>query len=269
MTKITREERLQNLLKAEEAGLPRLLNCFLHERRTVKLGYVLTGIASRSTTRGISAYFMNGDIAGLKQHFHVASKLILAAIDLEGGPTFNTGSEIWQALLSDNSEIINAIACVETATLLKDRHNPLRSPFQVHMLQLAILGDYESLQAKVEKLAKNGRKGDRELAAAGQDFFTLLMRGDKQSLEDLVTQHARIRSDDPLTEDFMSYLGTLEAKLCWFKGIKVQIDSPLLPMALMPIAPLAHYDDMYDFLQPGWVPPPQGLMEKVSHWLKK
>ncbi|WP_183031975.1 hypothetical protein [Cupriavidus sp. UME77] len=70
-----------------------------------------------------------------------------------------------------------------------------------------------------------------------------------------------------MQEHFMSFLGALEAKLCWFKGIPVKIDSPLVPMELMAIRPIAHYDDVYDFIKPGWVPPSQGLIGKMSRWL--
>lgn len=226
-------------------------------------------IASRSKTRGMAEYFLEQNLSGLKQNFYVASKLTLAATNLDGGPSFEVGNEIFYALLSDSPEVINEMARVETPELLTDRLNPLRSRFKVHMWQLAILGDYGALKLKVDKLAKNGKNEDRQLASAGKDFFTLLMQGDKQGLEDLVQKHALTRSGDPLTEDFLSFLGVLEAKLCWLKGIPVQIDSPLVPMALMPVSPLSHYEDVYEFLQPGWTPPPQGLMGKVSRWIHK
>ena len=77
---------------------------------------------------------------------------------------------------------------------------------------------------------------------------------------------SKLPNEDPITGDFFTYLATFKTKLCWYRGIEVQIDSPRVPMDLMPVRPLAHYDDLYDFLQPGWVPPPQGLMSKVGRW---
>lgn len=67
----------------------------------------------------------------------------------------------------------------------------------------------------------------------------------------------------------MTFPGTMETKLCWLKGINIQIDSPLVPMALMPVKPLDYYDEVYEFLQADWVPPVQGLMGKVSRWFRK
>ena len=122
------------------------------------------------------------------------------------------------------------------------------------MWQLAILGDYETLQTKISKLATNGRKEDREPAITGQNFFSLLIRGDKLGLENLIQQHALIKKEGYVIDDCMSYFGFLETKLCWFKGIPIEIASPLVPMGLMPVKPLDHYDDIYDFLQPDWVP---------------
>jgi hypothetical protein len=220
-------------------------------------------------TLGIYDYFIEGNLQGFKQHLYVACKLDLAAIALDSYQRFSVGSEVFNALFTDNAALIDTMARLEPKYFMSARDNPLYPQFTVHMWQLVILGDYETLQAKVAKLAKNGRKADRKLTAEGQDFFSLLMRGDKPGLEDLIHQHALIKSADPLTEDFMSFLGCLETKLCWLKGIPVQIDSPLVPMALMPIEPLEHYDDVYDFLQPGYEPPPQGILDKVSRWLKK
>jgi hypothetical protein len=67
---------------------------------------------------------------------------------------------------------------------------------------------------------------------------------------------------------FLAGQSTVRAKLCWIKGIPLQIEGPWVPMELMPIQPLAHYDDEYEFLKPGWVPPPQGLAGKISRWFK-
>jgi hypothetical protein len=51
-----------------------------------------------------------------------------------------------------------------------------------------------------------------------------------------ITEDANLRNDDPITADFFTYLATFEAKLCWYKGIEVQIDDPRVPMDLMPIS---------------------------------
>jgi len=218
---------------------------------------------------GIAEYFVNGNISAFKQHFYSASKLALAIVGNDDGSILETDAVLLNALMSDDKGVINAMARADTPELIRDQNDPLQSRFHVHMLQIAILGDYEKLQAKVEKIAKNGRKADRLMPARGADFFSLLMRGDKQGLEDLIARDALSKSALPLFEDFMSYPGSIEAKLCWFKGIEVHVDSPLLPMALMPIEPLAHYVDEYEFIEPGWSLPSPGILASMSRWLKK
>ena len=269
MTNLTREQGLRNVLNAEEADRPRQIDWLLHGGKNVRRGSILCGLAGLSKTRGVYAYFIERNAHAIKQHFYVASKLTLASAGQDGGEDFGSADSFLYGLLSDNIEVINALANAESPDLIRERDNPLWAGFHVHMLQLAIRGEHALLQAKIEKLAKNGKKLEREECAKGQDFYSLLLKRDKVGLERLIQdKHARIKSVNVRIEDFMSYLGTLETKLCWLKGIQVQIKGPLVPMELMPIEPLSHYDDEYEFLKPGWVAPAQGLFGKVSRWLK-
>ena len=249
--------------------MPDLIDKIRFRRKPLSLSNCYESLSGNHVAIGIYDFFVNANKYSLQQHLFTAIQLKLAAIALEDYQKFEVGSEILYALLSDNLLLIDKVARLETPHYVSARSNPLHAQFKVHMLQLAILGDYEALQLKVAHLAKNGRKKDRELPDQGKDFFSLLIQGDKQGLQELITQHAKIKSQDVVTEDFMCFLGTIEAKICWLKGIQVQIGSPLLPMGLMPLEPLDRYDDVYDFLQPGWTPPPQGIVDKLSGWFKK
>lgn len=262
-------ERNRRGLEAHLAHMPRALEMIRFGGNSFNPSACYESLSSDHICVGTFDFFVNGNKASLKQHFHVAMMLKIASIALYDYQRFQVGDEVRFALLSDNPAMIDAIAKLEPPYFVEGRSNPQNAEFKVHMYQLAIRGDYEALQAKVERLAKNGRKKDRELPAQGKDFFSLLMRGDKQGLEDLIAQHAKFKSQDALTEDFMCFEGTIEAKICWIKGIQVQIDSPLLPMDLMPIEPLAHYDDVYDFLAPGYVPPKIGLFERLRYWFRQ
>ncbi len=270
MATLNREQRLTNLLNAEERACPGQIERLLHRRKTVRLGTVLYDLAGYARTRALHAYFIERDLEKCKQDFYLASKLAHASVGQDGGASFEVGSDIQISLLSDCAEIVKAVACVETPDLVSDRNNPLYSRFHVYMLQRAILGDDETVRAMIEKIAKHGRKPLRTECAEGRDFFSLLLKGDKEGLEELIQEkHAAIKGSGDVAEEFMSYRGTLEAKLCWYRGIPVQIDHPLVPMELMPIRPLAHYDNVYDFLEPGWVPPPQGFRGKLSRLFGK
>lgn len=249
--------------------MPSVIERIRYRTKPINLPNSYSSLARDHLDIGFYDYFIEGKLQSFKQHLHVASKLNLAAIALDSYQRFEVGAEIFYALLSDNQDMVKTMARLEPSHFVSARDNPLHSQFRVHMWQLVIQGDYEALEAKVERLAKNGRKADRALSSQRRDFFSLLMRGDRQGLEDLIHQHAQVKSADALTEDFICYEGTMEAKLCWLKGIPVQIDSPLLPMELMPVRPLEHYDDIYDFLQPGWAPPCQSVVEKAVRWYKE
>jgi hypothetical protein len=270
MIELSREQKLLNVLGAEEKASLRQIEWFLHRRRTVRLGTILYDLAGYARTRALHAYFIERDLEKCKQDFYLASKLAHASVGQDGGASFEVGVDIQIALLSDCEEIVKAIACVETPDLVSARNNPLYGHFHVYMLQMAIRGEDETVQAMIEKIAKHGRKPQRTECAEGRDFFSLLLKGDKKGLEALIQKkHASIPGSGVVAEEFMSYRGTLETKLCWYRGIPVEIDHPLVPMELMPIRPLAHYDNFYDFLEPGWEPPPQGLRGKLSQLFSK
>lgn len=268
MTARTREKKLTDLLNLEEKGEKENIDRFLYLRNKVVLGAVLSQLTGLSQIRGAYAYFVERDAEKMKQHFYVASKLALASLAEEGGRSLNTTHDFFYALLSDNVEIIDAFASVETPQLIRERNNPLWPMFHVHMLQLAIRDEHEVLQEKIKKMAEHGKNPWRDWCATGNDFYSLLLRRDKDGLERLIKREAVQQEGWPHLEDFLSEGSTLRAKLCWLKGIPVQIESPLVPMELMPIEPLMHYDDEYEFLKPGWVPPAQGIVGKLSRWLK-
>lgn len=172
------------------------------------------------------------------------------------------------AILSDNESVIEAAARMETSTLLNGRNDPKSAAAFQYRFQLAILGKDQELGARIEEVKK------MEPKLIGRPFqmvsiFSLLLARDAAGLRALIEKrHANVKCVWPDLENFISYLGTLETKICWRRGIQIEIDHPLVPMELMPVKPLDHYDDVYDFLKPGWVPPPQGLIGRVSRWFK-
>lgn len=265
----SREQRLADLLRAEAKLLPDLVESVRHERTKVRLGVALCGLAQRAQTQALHAYFVAHDIHGFKQNCYLASKLTLASVGQDGGAVFEIGTDFLYGLMSDNTDVVRALSQVEVPQLIAERDNPISSRFQVHMWQLAIRDENDALLAKIEKLSKHGaRKTERAACATGRDFFSLLVKRDAAGLKELIeNRHSRIKSDGTLFDDFVAFRATLETKLCWFKGIPVEIDSPLVPMELMALKPLERYDDVYDFLKSGWVPPQQGLLGKVSRWI--
>jgi len=263
-------DNLANLVSRGEERIPELVDTILYRRSQVRLGAVYDGLASRARAQAVFDCFGKKNIAASKQNFYLSAKLSIESSRLDGGASFATGLELLCAILSDDPGIIEQAAKVETSALLDGRSNPKSAAALQYRFQLAILGKDRELEALIEEVRKKGAKADRQAIESGEYFFSLLLSRDAVGLRALIEKrHANIKCVWPDLEDFISYLGTLETKICWYRGIQIEIDHPLVPMELMPIEPLDHYDDVYDFLKPGWVPPSQGLIDRVSRWFKK
>lgn len=244
-------------------------------RNKDKLGGGLFLMASEHESLGIHAYFGDKDIASMKQHFHVAAKLNVASAGLRWGETLSTGASLVYVLLSDSSEVIQSYARLEpNDEFIKQRENPKALQFYVHMTQLAIRDEQDALRVKISIAAQKSGKKLREEFASGQDFFSLLLNRDKKMLEELITRKANewqaiikrgSATGNPLSERFLASIATEYAKICWLKGIEVEIEHPLVPMELLPVKPLDHYDDIYDFLASDWVPPKPSFLQRIKH----
>lgn len=249
-----------------------------YERKKKSLGAVLSSMASNHERLGVYAYFAESNLAEMKQHFYVVAKLNIASVGLRWGETLSSTTDFLYIMLSDSPEVIKAYASLEPEEYLKNRENPRVMAFLVHMYQLALRGEHDALRVKIAIAAQKSGQKLREEFSAGEDFFSLLLKRDKSALEALITKKANQwqaiikkggETGTPLSENLMASIAMEYAKLCWLKGIEVEIDHPLIPMELLPIKPLTHYDDVYDFLDPNWQPPPQGFIDKVANFFKR
>ncbi|ABC36681.1 MULTISPECIES: contact-dependent inhibition immunity protein BcpI [pseudomallei group] len=262
-------DKLTNLVNVNKEMIPELVHDLIYRRSKVRLGTVYDGLASRARAQAVLDYFGANNIAASKQNFYLSSKLSIASCGLDGGASFTNGLELLCAILSDNQSVIETAAKIETSALLDGRCDPKSTAAFQYRFQLAILGKDQELEALIENVRKNGTKADRQAISNGEYFFSLLLARDAAGLRALIEKrHANVKCVWPDLENFISYLGTLETKICWRRGLPIEIDHPLVPMELMPVKPLDRYDDVYDFLKPGWVPPPQGLIGRVSRWFK-
>lgn len=269
MKKLTREDGLRNILLSQEKNLPENLKDILYRRDRVVIGAVLNSLASLSATRGMYAYFVEGNSEAMRRHFSVGSKLTLRSVGQDGGASPDLVSNFLYPLLSDDPFVIDGFSKIETPELTRCSNRPTTGKFHVYMLQLALRGEENLLKSAIENLARNGKSPWRELSAKGKDFYSLLQAREKNGLEELIQSGAvEHRQGDVRMEMFLAGVSTIQAKICWLRGIPVEIESPWVPRELMPISPLAHYDDEYEFLKPGWVPPAQGIVGKLARLFK-
>lgn len=269
-------EREGRRLQAHLKHMPEVIEKIRYRREPINLSACYDSLSGDHIALGVHAYFINGHLQDFKQQLHVASKLKAAGITVGGwDDSMDSPAPFLCALLSDSAGAINTLSHLESEIFIKNRDNARAPQFAVHMLQLALRGEYEALLAKVEQGGRQAGKMFREKFANKHDFFSLLIERNQPQLERLIADEARFWEDmqrrgkelaDPLWSDFMATTSMLHAKLCWTKGIFVQISHPLVPEELLPVAPLHKYNDIYDFLDTDWIPPKHGLLSRVSRW---
>lgn len=263
--KEAREEWLTRVVAMRVESERRDIDLFFKKYHSINRGAVLYTLSWVFSDRGLKSYFIDNDWRGLKQNFYVSSKLLMASLLEEdsGLDPFAAYQPFLYGLLSDSPEVYNWLACAE----LKNKDYVKGVHFAFHQFQLVLQGDDEALRETIAVVSKKGGNREKALAKAGKDFFSLLLKKDKEGLQTLIENAAKIKSADELIGQFLAGYAVIFAKLCWYRGIDVQIQNPLVPMPLMPIQPLDAYDVEYDFLRPGWTPPPPpGLFSKVKRW---
>lgn len=252
--KETREAWLVRVVAMFEELTQKWVLEYVKDYHWIRRGAALRHMTSLPEDRGLKCFFIDDDLVGLKQNFYVYCKLLMAA-EQEAEPcgdAFAGYEPFLYGLLSDSPEIFDWLSHAE----LKEKDDVKTPHFRWYQFQLVLRRDDDALRETIVLVAKKGRKHDKALALAGQDFFSLLLKQDKEGLQGLIEDQAKIKSVNELEGQFLAGFAVIHAKLCWYRGIEVQIKNPLVPMALMPIQPLDAYDVEYDFLRPGWTPPP-------------
>lgn len=225
-------------------------------RRASSLWFSMNNVERHALTMGMYSYYVNGDISSFKNWFYVATKLRLANLD---DPLDTTGF-LLVALLSDNNDVILEAANAKRESLTQSPGGFL-SEISVKMAQQAIVGDDSQLSQSIEMF--NKFKDEKKLNLFS-DFYSRLIEKDREGLEKIVQESSKVRSKEILFEKSFSHIGTLQAKLCWRRNIEIEVESPWVPMQLMPVRPLLTYDNVYDFLKPGWQRPKYGFLSALK-----
>jgi len=155
------------------------------------------------------------------------------------------------ALLSDHEILITKIAKAG-----KDIDIPQRNKGSLNlMLQCAMRDDIEGLKvamAVYEKYAIKKEWNELQLA-----FYTAYINQDEDRIAKVLTklETPKLKRQSifykEFIDDYLSVLTTAYLKLCWRKGMEIVIDSPTVPMDMVPIEPLEKYEIEYPYLE-GW-----------------
>jgi Immunity protein 49 len=238
-----------------------------YRRKPISLHGCLNSLSSAHRTFAIADYVCDHNLSAFKQNLYLSSLCAFESWKDDAREALWTPRHLWDALLSDSREAIQAMANFSTLDL--QNPHPNSGSIYSRIWQAAILGGDEVIRELLLNIEKKGHQDSRKTIREGQDFFTVLLNGDKNDLQAHILQAVNVKPGYPEFDDFIAHHATAQAKLCHIRGIPVEIDHPRVPMDLVRIAPLPHYDDVYDFLAPGYEPPPEGLFGHLKSWIKK
>lgn len=154
------------------------------------------------------------------------------------------------ALLSDNELLIKKLGNAG-----KEIHLSTRKANLNLLLQCAMRDDIDELINAIstyEKYAVKKRWNELHI-----EFYNAYLRQDEEKVKEVLIEFEtpKIKKQSIFHSDFIDkYLSVLTSaylKLCWRRGCKIEINSPTVPMNMMPVKPLDLYRIDYFYLE-GW-----------------
>ena len=167
------------------------------------------------------------------------------------------------ALLSDNEELIQKYAQLryqkgKNAELSMDEMVAQgESAIWCNTVQFFMTNDIKGVERNlniIETLTLPKLPKNQQELKLDYKFYKALLSKDKSKCEELLEQllspkiHKK-RNDNTVLAQYVSQPALGYAKLAWRQGIKVEVNSPLIPKEILPIEPLDNYEIPYNFLK--------------------
>ncbi|MCX5468919.1 Imm49 family immunity protein [Acinetobacter nematophilus] len=235
-------------------------------------GYIYTLISIGYEIKGFKSWLIDNNVDQLKQWFYVASLLRVESCNYSRGYSLSTPDEFIFPILSDSEEIIKKFGNLDTVNLLWGDYGPSYQEakfkpskddprYRTHALQAVLRHDWEDYQ-RIKDTANQKINKLREVVEFEFGVYDAIYHKDKDKIIDIIQTLLKPRVHKAYNKDFgeelsgeiWSHHPVMFTKLAWMNGLEIEIDNSLVPMELMPIKPLEHYDYHYDFLDPNWKP---------------
>ncbi|MFZ6755743.1 Imm49 family immunity protein [Undibacterium sp. Ji50W] len=223
----------------------------------------ISQLKSYVMAKGMSAWFHTEDLSALKNWFYVRNKLEF----ILGSPPYNqTGGSLAyenQALfgmfylVSDHPGLINWYSNFDSGFNKKRTENTAAAGFWTQQFFIALRGEWDVLIERCERILASPPSRSRERKFMPDHcFYLALAKGDIGGMEavikELVTPKLIARRE-PIeggyTADLICTPAILYSKLAWRHGYQVEVDSPYIPKAWLPISSLDSYEDPFDFMK--------------------
>lgn len=214
-------------------------------------------LSAHAQARAMVAWFEGHDLGALRQWSFVQARLDRHVRGIETQKSQGAGMlDLLAPLLSNDRETIAWFANDDGPFYLDRVDNRRNFDFWAWQAMVALRGDWQRLEDRCRVVLANP-PSDRSLQRYLGDhrFYLALATGDRVGMEDALRDmtapklaKSRSNDDSGFTTDLISTAAVICAKIAWFHGHAVQVDSPLVPAAWLDATPLPAYDAHYDFL---------------------
>lgn len=180
-------------------------------------------------------------------HCALLDKYIITHFDFD--PMDYGMDRLTYILLSDNRELIQ-----ECVNLYPYNEQVLNENVLLYAMLSAIRKDEEGLRKSIDFMnTQIETDANYHWMLTDKNYFEGLLNRDKKPVEkainQLTTDHDLHKENGDLIGEFISHPALGYAKLAWYLGIEIDINSSLVPKELLPIQPLDNYDIPYAFLK--------------------
>ena len=203
----------------------------------------------------IESYFIKNDLAEAKNWFYVSALASMVAMERYGKDELSFSRPFDFALLSDSKELQARIARWRYPEMEARLAKRMFMASNIRITQHLLLNEDEKAIEVFNAFLPNAGKKDYAILAADIRFLDGMVFRDRAKVEEAIHQllekkMVRYRNKDsiPGIGEWLSHPAMWYAKLAWIKGMEIEIDHPLVPMALLPVAPLPEYKSPWPFL---------------------
>lgn len=215
---------------------------------------IISGLASPAEISALESFFVKGDLAEAKNWFYVSALASMVAMERYGKDELWVGKPLRFATLSDCKALQERMSRF-TYPLREERLAKGDFDLTVRIQQRLLLDDYAGAQADYDAFLPSLKKKTYDRFGPDMLVFDGLISRDMGKLESGMAQllepkMVRYRNKDsiPGIGEWLSHPAMWYAKLAWIKGMEIQISHPLIPMALLPVAPLPEYKSPWSCL---------------------